>query len=74
MAGAPDFIGDSGTVKGNTDEGFVAPMAAGVIAACQHDQEGIAEHREMYRSRLRLLSDMWNGHGTQIAVEPAPGF
>ena len=32
MVGSSDFIGDIKEVKGKTDAGFVAPMAAGVIA------------------------------------------
>ena len=40
MVGSPDFIGDIKEVKGKTDAGFVAPMAAGVVAAFEDDQEG----------------------------------
>jgi LL-diaminopimelate aminotransferase len=74
LVGSPDFIGDIGSVKGNTDEGLVAAMAAGVASACEHDREGIAGYREMYRSRLRLFIDLLTKHGMQIAVEPDAGF
>ncbi len=74
MVGSPDFIGDLQVVKGKTDTGFVAPMAAGVVAAFEHDQAGIARYRDMYCSRLRLLIDLLMGHGMQLALKPAAGF
>jgi LL-diaminopimelate aminotransferase len=74
MVGSPDFIGDLKVVKGKTDTGFVAPMAAGVVAAFEHDQSGIARYREMYRTRLRRLIELLAGHGMQLALEPAAGF
>ena len=74
MAGSPDFIGDLRTIKGNTDEGFVAAMAAGVKSACENDREGIDLRREMYRSRLRFLIDLLTRHGMQLAVEPDAAF
>ncbi|MBM3224618.1 MAG: aminotransferase class I/II-fold pyridoxal phosphate-dependent enzyme, partial [Candidatus Tectomicrobia bacterium] len=63
MVGSPDFIGDIKVVKGKTDTGFVAPMAAGVVAAFEHDQEGIARYREMYRERLKLFAEILTGQG-----------
>jgi len=74
MVGSPDFIGDLQVVKGKTDTGFVAPMAAGVVAAFEHDQEGIARYRDMYCSRLRLLIELLMEHGMQLALKPAAGF
>ena len=74
MVGSPDFIGDLQVVKGKTDTGFVAPMAAGVVAAFEHDQAGIARYRDMYRSRLHLLIELLTGHGMQLALMPAAGF
>ena len=74
MVGSPDFIGDLKIVKGKTDTGFVAPMAAGVIAAFENDQAGIEVYREMYRSRLQLLIRLLSEHGMQPAIEPAAGF
>ena len=71
MVGSPDFIADLNEVKGKTDAGFVAPMAAGVIAALETDQEGIARCREMYRRRLRVLIDAdaqpWHAIGYRAA-------
>jgi aspartate/methionine/tyrosine aminotransferase len=74
MVGSPDFIGDLKVVKGKTDTGFVAPMAAGVVATFEHDQAGIARYRDMYRSRLSLFSGLLTRHGMQLALEPAAGF
>src|SRR5262245_10749469 len=74
MVGSPDFIGDLKVVKGKTDTGFVAPMAAGVVATFEHDQPGIARYRDMYRSRLSLFSGLLTRHGMQLALEPAAGF
>jgi len=74
MIGSPDFIGDLKIVKGKTDTGFVAPMAAGVVAAFEHDQAGIARYREMYRRRLTRLIELLTTHGMRLALEPAAGF
>ncbi len=74
MVGSPDFIGDLKLVKGKTDTGFVAPMAAGVMAACENDQESIARYHEMYRTRLGLLIGLLTKHGMWLAIEPAAGF
>lgn len=74
MVGSPDFIGDMKEVKGKTDAGFVAPMAAGVLVALEGDQTGIAEYREMYRQRLGTLSGIMKGCGMKLAIEPKAGF
>ncbi|ETW99584.1 MAG: hypothetical protein ETSY2_40630 [Candidatus Entotheonella gemina] len=74
MVGSPDFIADLSEVKGKTDAGFVAPMAAGVITALETDQAGIAQCREMYRKRLGVLIELMRGHGMQLAIEPRAGF
>lgn len=74
MVGSPDFIGDLKVVKGKTDTGFVAPMAAGVVAAFETDQESIGRYRAMYRHRLSRLIELLKGHGMRLALEPAAGF
>ncbi len=74
MIGSPDFIGDLKVVKGKTDTGFVAPMAAGVVAAFEQDQAGIACYREMYHTRLTLFADLLTGQGMRLALEPTAGF
>ena len=52
----------------------VAPMAAGVVAAFEHDQASIGQYREMYRARLGRLIDILTRHGMRLALEPAAGF
>ena len=74
MVGSSDFISDMKEVKGKTDAGFVAPMAAGVLAALETDQAGIAEFREMYRIRLEILMDLMLGCGMRPASQPKAGF
>ena len=74
MVGSPDFIDDLKVVKGKTDTGFVAPMAAGVVAAFEHDQAGITRYREMYRARLSTLTALLTRQGMRLALEPAAGF
>ena len=74
MVGSPDFIGDLKVVKGKTDTGFFAPMAAGVVATLEHYQEGIAQYRAMYHSRLQLHIELLTRHGMQLALEPVAGF
>ncbi|MCY4531788.1 MAG: aminotransferase class I/II-fold pyridoxal phosphate-dependent enzyme [Gammaproteobacteria bacterium] len=74
MVGSPDFISDIKEVKGKTDAGFVAPMAAGVVVAFEQDQTGIAGYRELYRSRLDLLISILTARGMQLALKPQAGF
>jgi aspartate/methionine/tyrosine aminotransferase len=74
MVGSPDFVGDFKEVKGKTDTGFVAPMAAGVVAAFEGDRESIDLVREMYRSRLGLLAKILTDRGMRLALDPTAGF
>lgn len=74
MIGSPDFIADVKEVKGKTDAGFVAPMAAGVIATLETDQANIDAMRETYRSRLTLLMNLMKDCGMRLAIEPKAGF
>lgn len=74
LVGSPDFIADVGEVKGKTDAGLVAPMAAGVLAALESDQAGIAEYRETYGRRLEMLAGLMTGCGMRLAIAPRAGF
>jgi aspartate/methionine/tyrosine aminotransferase len=74
IVGSADFVGDLKVVKGKTDTGFVAPMAAGVVAAFEHDQAGISRYRDMYRARLTKLMALLTQQGMRLALEPAAGF
>ncbi|MFH1233153.1 MAG: aminotransferase class I/II-fold pyridoxal phosphate-dependent enzyme [Patescibacteria group bacterium] len=74
MVGSSDFIEDLKTVKGNTDSGFVAPMAAGVLAAIKENSDGIEQCRSTYERRLQFLINLLSKHGMQLAVGPKAGF
>lgn len=74
IVGSPDFVGDIKTIKGNTDSGFVAPMAKGVLFALENDREGIEVCRQTYERRLHTLIDILTTNGMQLAVEPKAGF
>ena len=74
LVGSPDFLADMKEVKGKTDAGFVAPMAAGVIATLETDQAGIATYRALYRERLELLVGLMGQAGMRLAIEPRAGF
>lgn len=74
IAGSPDFIGDIATIKGNTDSGFVAPMAAGAIYAVENDKKGIEAHRRIYQERINLLINTLSPLGMKLAVNPGAGF
>jgi LL-diaminopimelate aminotransferase len=74
IVGSPDFVADIKTIKGNTDSGFVAPMAAGVIHAVENDSASIKKVAETYRRRSQLLVSLLRQRGMQLAVEPRAGF
>lgn len=74
IVGSPDFVKDIATIKGNTDSGFVAPMAAGVLYAIENDKEGVAACRELYSRRLKILINILTRYGMRLAVEPSAGF
>lgn len=74
MVGSDDFIDDMKVVKGKTDTGFVAPMAAGVIAAFEDDLAGIGEFKALYERRLGILGDLMTRQGMRIALRPVSSF
>ncbi len=74
MVGSRDFVQDLKTIKGNTDSGFVAPLAAGVLAAIEHNRDGIEQCRSTYARRLHVLIKLLSKHGMQLAVVPEAGF
>ena len=74
MIGSPDFIGDIKTIKGNTDSGFVAPMAYGALIALESCQDDIKKIAELYKHRAEMLCNILTGAGMQIALEPKAGF
>jgi LL-diaminopimelate aminotransferase len=74
MAGSKDFIADLAEVKGKTDAGLVAPMAAGALHALETDQHGIDGYRKMYKERLDFLIDLLAGLGMRLTLKPQAGF
>lgn len=74
MAGSPEFMGDVKTIKGNTDSGFVAAMASGIIELYERYPESIEEVRKLYQTRLDLLINILPSAGMQLAVSPRAGF
>ena len=74
MVGSPDFIGDIKTIKGNTDSGFAAPMAAGALYALEHDKNSILGVVDLYQKRSSLLCKILQEAGMQLAIKPRAGF
>lgn len=74
IVGSPDFVDDIATIKGNTDSGFVAPMAAGILTAFENHRDLIDEVRLMYHRRIELLVKTMTAHGMRLAVQPDAGF
>jgi LL-diaminopimelate aminotransferase len=74
IVGSPDFVADIATIKGNSDSGFVAPMAAGVLYAIENDKNSIGKYRQMYKRRLDVLIEILTKRGMKLAVKPGAGF
>jgi len=74
MVGSPDFIGDIATIKGNTDSGFVAAMAYGTLKCMQEDMDSIWASKNIYRTRINVLTNILEANGMRIAVTPSAGF
>ena len=74
VVGSPDFVEDLSTIKGNTDSGFVAFSAAGIIDAVEHDIGGMGHHRRLFANRLQLLIDLLVARGMRLAIRPGAGF
>lgn len=74
IVGSPDFVQDIATIKSNSDSGFVAPMAVGVLQSIENDLENVAACRELYHRRIRILIDILTRCGMELAIEPGAGF
>lgn len=74
MVGSPDFINDIATIKSNTDSGFVAPAAYGVLACMENDMHSIRENRDTYSARNILLQEILKDNDMRPTVYPAAGF
>lgn len=75
MCGSPDFIGDIATIKGNTDSGFNAALAAGVMqVALEPEMSGAYAIRDKYKERVSILLEILTKRGMRLAVQPKAGF
>ncbi|MFA4834135.1 MAG: aminotransferase class I/II-fold pyridoxal phosphate-dependent enzyme [Patescibacteria group bacterium] len=74
IVGSPDFVGDIATIKGNTDSGFNAALAAGVLVLFEEHRELIDQVRKTYEERINLLTIILTNYGMQLAVKPKAGF
>jgi LL-diaminopimelate aminotransferase len=74
ICGSPDFVGDIATIKGNTDSGFFAPAAVGVMAALKNDRASIEQHRKIYEDRINLLVKLLEQNNMKLTVFPKAGF
>ena len=74
IVGSPEFVGDIKRIKGNTDSGFAAPLAAGILNLYRHHMIEITRVRLLYRHRLDLLTKIATAAGMRLAVQPEGGF
>ncbi|MFA6171782.1 MAG: aminotransferase class I/II-fold pyridoxal phosphate-dependent enzyme [Patescibacteria group bacterium] len=74
ITGSKDFIEDIRTIKGNTDSGFFAPAAAGVLSCMEEDMPAITANRDTYARRLELLCGLLTERGMKLAVRPKATF
>lgn len=74
MAGSREFIDDVKRIKGNTDSGFAAPLAAGVLNAFENGRRFIADYQRKYDERLDILIGILTKRGMKLAVDPKAGF
>lgn len=74
IVGSPDFVGDLRTIKGNTDSGFVAAMAAGVLSTIENDQEGIDRCVKAYATKRQILITLLQEYGMKLVVKPKSTF
>lgn len=74
VAGSPDFIADFARIKGETDSGFNAALAAGALFAIENDQASIADIRRDYVIRMDILRELIAECGLRLAIVPQAGF
>lgn len=75
MVGSHDFIGDIAKVKGETDSGFNAALACGVLGLFREDYQAIEAIRWQYEHRMKKLVSTLNTEcGLRPAAEPKAGF
>jgi len=76
IVGSNDFISDFSKVKGESDSGFNAAVATGVITLFEQYPENLVSIRELYGKRIKILIKALTSEevGLKLAVEPKAGF
>ncbi|MEK7609774.1 MAG: aminotransferase class I/II-fold pyridoxal phosphate-dependent enzyme [Patescibacteria group bacterium] len=74
MVGSSEFMGDIKRVKGDSDSGFVAFAAAGIIHLFENHKDKIMAVRDLYEKRLYLVARILINQGMRLAVKPEAGF
>ncbi len=75
IIGSEHFVDDIKKCKGNSDSGFVAAMAAGVIEALTNCKDEIEQCRQIYMSRQKtLINILSRRNGMRLAAKPEAGF
>ena len=74
MVGSPDFISDISRVKGESDSGFNAALATGVLELFENHQEDLQVIAGVYEKRLQVLIEGLTSTGMDLALKPKAGF
>ncbi|MBI2476499.1 MAG: aminotransferase class I/II-fold pyridoxal phosphate-dependent enzyme [Candidatus Taylorbacteria bacterium] len=74
MVGSSDFIADVARIKGNTDSGFAAPMAAGLLRLVENHFDLIESLSSEYNSRLDCFINILTNCRMRLACKPGAGF
>lgn len=74
--GSSDYIGDVIRIKNNLDSGWYAPAAMGVLAFLESESgpRKIAQMRNLFYKRNKILGDVLANFGIKSAIEPQLGF
>ena len=74
MVGSPEFMADIKRIKGNTDSGFAAPLATGILDLFENHIDQIYNVGRIYHDRLEILSEILVESGMRLAAKPQAGF
>jgi len=74
MVGSPDFIADIAKIKSQTDSGFAAPLATGVLCALTAGRVEIEARRDEYGRRIAKLIEILESRGMKLVHRPEAGL
>ncbi len=74
IVGSRGSIEDLANIKGNTDSGFVAATAAGILSSMEDDFPSVVENCAMYENRTGYLIETLQERDLWLAVEPEATF